>query len=231
MEKNLRIAEDLSIDNKNGLTYSPGDIIMLNSDSVPDGFLSCNGATITQNSYPALFSILGTYYDSAGIVCKLPNLNSQAEWIFPCGTVGNEAAYVVTGSSHTHNAQNQTMTSSSYQTAAHNHNSSGSSNSSNSNHAHNGAGGGVGANNSSSVANRSNGSGQGVNLAIAGHSHSWSYSFGINAANHTHQHGSSLGIASAASNHTHNTTLTTTVDATSPYILNNVISMRYYIKW
>jgi microcystin-dependent protein len=227
--ENLQISEGIEIEGNKGLFYSPGDI-MMSGETVPDGFLLCDGATITEEEYPALFSVLGTYYDAAGVACKLPNLN-QSSWIFPCSTVGNEAAYVVTSSSHTHSTQNQTMNSSAYQTAAHNHTSSNNSNNSNSNHAHSGAGGGVGANVSSNLANRSNGSGRGVNLAIYGHTHSWGYDFNIGAADHTHYHGSSLGIASAASNHTHSTTLTTTVEGPSSYILDNVISIRYYIKW
>jgi microcystin-dependent protein len=227
--ENLQISEGVEIGSLKGISYSPGDIIMSN-ETIPDGFLLCNGATITQEQYPALFSVLGTYYDTAGLVCKLPNLN-QTNWIFPCSTVGNEAAYVITSDSHTHTTQNQTMNSSSYQTAAHNHTSSNNSNNSDGNHAHSGASGGVGANVSSNLANRSNGSGRGVNLAIYGHTHSWGYDFNIGGANHTHYHSSSLGIASAASNHTHSTTLTTTIEGTSPYILDSVISMRYYIKW
>lgn len=226
---NLQVSEGLSINSVDNLFYSPGDIIMSN-DIVPEGFLLCNGATITQGQYPSLFAVLGTYYDPAGLVCKLPNLN-QSSWIFPCSTVGNEAAYVITSSSHTHTTQNQTLTSTNYQTAAHNHTSSNNSNNSDSNHAHNGASGGVGANVSSTLANRSNGSGQGANLAIYGHTHSYAYNFGIGAANHTHSHASGLGIASAASNHSHSATLSTVTEGPTDYILNNVIALRYYIKW
>jgi microcystin-dependent protein len=227
--ENLQISEGMDIDSVNGSFYSPGDIVMLNSNTAPDGFLACNGATITELEYPALYSILGTYYDSALTVCKLPNLN-QSNWFFPCSTVGNEAAYPVAASSHSHTAANNTVTSNNYQTPAHNHNSVNDSTGTNTNHNHSGSSGGVAANSSSNVANRSNGSGQGTNLAIAGHTHSWGYNFAINSVNQNHYHSSSLGIASAASNHSHSSTLGTTTTS-SPYILNNVISMRYYIKW
>lgn len=227
--ENLQIAEGISIDAVSGSFYSPGDIIMLASDTAPDGFLPCNGATITELEYPALYGVLGTYYDSALTVCKLPNLN-QSQWVFPCSTVGNETSYPVASSSHTHTNLNTTITSDNYQTAAHNHTSTNNSNDSNQYHQHSGTEGAVGANNASNVANRSNGSGQGVNLAIAGHQHSWYYNFGGDAQNHTHSHTSTLGVASAASNHSHSATLGTTTTSSS-YIPDGVISMRYYIKW
>lgn len=226
---NLQVAEGLSIDNNPGF-YSPGDIIMLNSNTLPTGFLSCDGSTITQGQYPSLFSVLGTYYDPAGLVCKLPNLNSQSEWTFPCSTVGNQIAYGGSSVSHSHTTVNSTVTASNYTTPAHNHNSDSNSNNSNSNHGHGGASGGVTPNVSSNIQNRSNGSGQGVNLAIYGHNHSAAYNFNVSGANHTHYHGSYLGIASAASNHSHSAGFSTTINITS-YVPANVISMRYYIKW
>jgi microcystin-dependent protein len=238
--ENLQIAEGINIDAENGSFYSPGDIIMLASNTAPDGFLECNGQTITQLQYPALFSILGTYYDTGGLVCKLPNINAQTDWIFPCCTVGNSTAYGGS-SSHTHSTLNTVVTSDPYTTASHTHATSGPSfrvsNSTDYNHTHNGYSGAVGANNASNVANRSNGSGQGANLAISGHSHSWGYE--VNVGNiitidlnnqASHHHSVNFNISSAASNHSHSSTLTTS-SSTDYYILNNVISMRYYIKW
>ena len=230
---NLQIAEGLDIDNNSGFSYSPGDIIIVRSGGVfPNGFLLCDGSTITQNQYPSLFSVLGTYYDPAGLVCKLPNLTSQADWTFPCSTVGNEAAYGGSSLSHTHNTVNSTVTAANYETSAHNHTSDNNSNNSDSYHGHNGYFSNVNLSLSSNITNRSNGSGQGVNLSIYGHSHpSGAYvSTAGGPVYHTHYHGSSLGIASAASNHSHSATLSTTINTTS-YVPDNVISMRYYIKW
>lgn len=229
--ENLQVAEGLSIDNNAGFGYYPGDIIMLNSNTIPAGFLSCNGATITQESYPALFSILGTYYDSAGIICKLPNLNSQAEWHFPCGTIGNAASYGGSNPSHSHATSNQTVTSSNYSTVAHNHTSSNNSNNTATNHNHTGSSGSVGANNSSTTANRSNGSGQGANLAIVGHTHSYNWSLGGSVlADANHYHSSSITTACAAADHSHSATLSTS-NVSSSYVPDNAIAMRYYIKW
>ena len=226
--ENLQIAEGVSIDAVNGSFYSPGDIIMLNSNFTPTGFLSCDGSTITQVAYPALFSVLGTYYDT-GLVCKLPNLNAQTEWTFPCGIVGNAVSYGG-ASSHTHTSANVTVTSGVYTTVAHNHSFSGNTASANENHSHSAALS-PSINTSSSVANRSNGSGQGANLAIAGHTHSWGSSGGLDAANHTHSHPVSYNVSSAASDHSHSATLSTSTNTTTSYVPDNVISMRYYIKW
>jgi microcystin-dependent protein len=230
--ENLQISKGLDIDTDttNSSFYSPGDIIMLSSDTAPDGFLPCDGSTITEELFPALYQVLGTYYDTLATDCKLPNLN-QLTWVHPCGTaVGSTSSYG--GSSlHTHNSASNTVTAQNASTPAHNHSANSNSNSATINHSHGGWGGGVGANNASNVANRSNGAGQGVNLAVAGHSHSWGYSMGGNAANDNHSHGSGITLASAASSHTHTATLTTNTASSSSYIPDNVISIRYYIKW
>ena len=227
--ENLQIAEGISIDGNSGFGYSPGDIIFLNSNITPSGFLPCDGSTITQSQYPALFSALGTYYDPANTVCKLPNLN-QTSWIFPCSTVGNESSYPVAPSTHSHTTSNVTVNSADYSTVAHDHNSSNNSNATDYNHSHNGYSGGVGANVASNLANRSNGSGQGVNLAIYGHTHSWGYAVNVGAVTDSHSHGSSITFTSAASNHSHSATLTTSTSS-NEYVPDNVIAMRYYIKW
>lgn len=224
----LKVAEGVSIDGSGGFSYSPGDIIILNSSFTPTGFLSCDGSTITSLQYPALFAVLGTYYDPALTVCKLPNLNAQVSWIFPCPTIGNAAAYGGS-SSHTHTA-NATITSGIYTTAAHTHTVSSNSQNATEAHNHNMSAPGVGINVSSTIANRSNGSGQGVNLAIYGHTHSWGSSAGLDTAQHDHGHTMNMNVDSAASNHSHSATLATNADSGS-YVPDNVISMRYYIKW
>jgi microcystin-dependent protein len=228
---NLQVAEGLSIDNNAGFGYSPGDIIISASNFVPSGFLSCDGSTITQGEYPSLFSVLGTYYDAAGLVCKLPNINAQVSWTFPCSTVGSEAAYVVTSSAHTHSSATPTITAESLNIAEHNHNMSVATGGANTPaHSHYVINPGNSVNVASTQANRSNGAGQGANLAINGHTHSWgSYADNANATDN-HNHNADIGTTCSASSHTHTATLTTT-NTSSAYILNNVISMRYYIKW
>ena len=229
--ENLKVSDGLSVDGLNGMFYSTGDIIMLNSNTAPDGFLACDGQYLYESVTPALYAFLGTYYDPAGTFPRLPNLNSQTYWIFPTGTVGNESAYPVASSNHSHNQFNTTIGSVNYETPAHNHSFAINSANSNENHAHNGPTPGVGINVSSTLANRSNGSGQGVNLAIYGHTHSWGSAGGLDAANHTHSHTVSFNASSGVSNHSHNSTMTTTTNTSNEYIPQNVISMRYYIKW
>ena len=227
---NLQVAEGISIDAVNGSFYSPGDIIMLASDTAPDGFLSCNGATITQLEYPALYSVLGTYYDPAVTVCKLPNLN-QSDWFFPCSTVGNESAYPLSHSSHSHTLTNNTITAADYTTVTHTHAGSVTSAGGGSGgHSHGVPAPGNSVNGASTTANRSNGSGQGVNLAIVGHTHSWGSAANSNIQNPYHTHTVSIGTTCSASNHSHTANLATST-STDRYIPNNVISMRYYIKW
>lgn len=229
--ENLQIAEGMDIDSVNGSFYSPGDIIMLNSNTAPDGFLACNGATITELEYPALYTILGTYYDSALTVCKLPNLN-QSDWFFPCSTVGNEAAYPVAASSHSHTTANNTITGAAYETVSHTHTRSTYTSYYNAGvHNHNVPGVGANVTAASNTANRSNGSGAGVNLAIVGHIHGWTSGGNTNTVIDHHSHNISITTTCSASVHSHTATLSTSTNTTTPYVLNNVISMRYYIKW
>jgi hypothetical protein len=227
---NLQISDGLNIDNLKNSVYYPGDIIMLNSNTVPTGFLLCDGSTITSIAYPKLFSLLGTYYDTAGLVCKLPNLQ-QAYWTFPTGTIGNAAAYSAAPSAHTHSA-NSTVTSGDYNTAAHNHSVGGTSNAGANPHYHGGYsfGGGGGWNGASNVANRSNGSGQGTNLATAGHVHEYTQAGYVNSSTDSHSHDPGFNVASDASNHSHSSSLTTSSSSTT-YVPENVISLRYYIKY
>jgi microcystin-dependent protein len=227
---NLQVAEGLSIDNNPGFGYYPGDIIISASTFTPTGFLPCNGATITQFEYPALYSVLGTYYDPAVTVCKLPNLN-QSDWFFPCSTVGNESAYPLSHSSHSHTLTNNTITAANYSTVTHTHSGSVTSASGGSGgHSHGVPAPGNSVNTASSVANRSNGSGQGVNLAIAGHTHSWGSAANSNIQNPAHTHTVSIGTTCSASDHSHTANLGTST-STDRYIPDNVISIRYYIKW
>jgi microcystin-dependent protein len=227
--ENLKVLEGLSLDSINGIAYSPGDIIMLNSDIAPDGFLSCDGSTITSITYPALVAALGTYYDTALTVCKLPNLN-QSTWLFPCGTVGNAAAYPAVTSSHSHTTTASTINTVNYATTAHNHTVTSNSNNSNANHSHGAINGGPAVNVSSNLANRSNGSGQGVNLAIYGHTHAWGANANAEAVNETHFHGTSIVIASVQSNHSHVANLSTSASS-NEYIPDNVVLLKYYIKY
>ena len=228
--ENLKVKDGIDINSTDKFAYYvPGDIIMINSDTVPDGFLSCDGSTITQNAYPALFSVLGTYYDTASLVCKLPKLNFDT-WIFPCSIVGNEISYPVASSSHSHTTATTAIGSDNYSTALHSHAVTTNSLDQSANHNHGNNDSAPAPNVSSTLANRSNGSGQGTNLAIYGHTHGWSSNIAYGAANDTHSHAADFSLSSPASSHTHNATLSTS-SSSNEYIPGSVISMRYYIKY
>jgi hypothetical protein len=117
-------------------------------------------------------------------------------------------------------------------TAAHNHSVGGASNSSGNDHFHGGysfsAGGGW--NISSSLANRSNGSGRGTNLAIYGHVHEYAQAGYVNNNSTSHSHGEVFNIGSDASNHSHSSSITTS-SSSQTYVPQNVIALRYYIKY
>jgi hypothetical protein len=161
----------------------------------------------------------------------LPNLNAQVVWYFPCGTVGNDVSYGGSNPSHTHTTQTPTVTADSVTTPSHTHSAGvGTSYYNVGLHNHGCPAPGNSVNTASSAANRSNGSGQGANLAIVGHTHSWGSSAAVNSLYDYHSHTATIGTTCGASNHDHTATLTTT-NASSSYIPDNVISMRYYIKW
>lgn len=44
--------------------FPVGSIIFMPSSAVPTGFLECNGATVSRETYAALFGIIGTVYGS-----------------------------------------------------------------------------------------------------------------------------------------------------------------------
>ena len=227
--ENLKVKDGIDINSTDKFAYYvPGDIIMLNSDTVPDGFLSCDGATITQAQYPYLFSVLGTYYDTAGLVCKLPNLNFSY-WTFPCSIVGNDIAYG--GSSfHSHTDSVVSLQTNVYTTALHTHDVTSNSLDQSANHNHGNNDSVPAPNVSSTQANRSNGSGQGTNLAIYGHTHTWNSNIAYGAANDTHSHAANFSLSSPASNHIHSSSASVS-SSSNELVISGVISMKYYIKY
>jgi microcystin-dependent protein len=77
MSNNLKINKGIDINNSNNAYYYPGDIIMVNStDSVPEGWLDCNGQVYDENLYKDLKDVLGTYF-GGGSAYKIPNLNAS----------------------------------------------------------------------------------------------------------------------------------------------------------
>lgn len=58
-------------------TLPTGTIIPYSTASAPDGYLSCNGAAISRETYKKLFAIIGTTYGSGdgSTTFNLPNLS------------------------------------------------------------------------------------------------------------------------------------------------------------
>jgi hypothetical protein len=62
-------------------TYPAGTIVHNTLDQIPEGFLECNGATLSQYDYPQLFYVIGTYYGSGGspTTFALPNIKNDCD--------------------------------------------------------------------------------------------------------------------------------------------------------
>lgn len=67
-------------------TYSPyapipkaGTILVNTTNSLPDGYLLCDGAEVSRETYSALFAVIGTYYgDGDGVTTfNVPNLAAE----------------------------------------------------------------------------------------------------------------------------------------------------------
>ena len=59
-----------------------GTIIMIGFDGVPDGYLKCNGATVSRSTYSELFNVIGvTYGEGDGSnTFKLPDFQNRVPW-------------------------------------------------------------------------------------------------------------------------------------------------------
>jgi microcystin-dependent protein len=109
---NFKLLEDMSLPNKGIINYLPGDIIMINSTTIPDGWLPCDGQTLSTSDYPELYSVLGEYYWVGALPAlypypsfMLPDLNNQTSSFnkYVVGTVGNATGWTEpTYPFHTH---------------------------------------------------------------------------------------------------------------------------------
>lgn len=59
-----------------------GTIIMVGFDGVPDGYLKCNGATVSRSTYSELFNVIGvTYGEGDGSnTFQLPDFQNKVPW-------------------------------------------------------------------------------------------------------------------------------------------------------
>jgi microcystin-dependent protein len=122
---NLKIKENTSTHLSNIVNYVPGDIVCINSSTVPDGWLSCDGQTISASDYPDLYSALSAYYNATNGV--IPDLNSSllSFDVYPVGTIGNGTSFNASSANptntHTHAVFNRSIDSEPYSQPAHSH--------------------------------------------------------------------------------------------------------------
>ncbi len=61
-------------------TPPPGTILLNTTNQVPDGYLLCDGSTISRTTYSILFNMIGTFYGAGdgSTTFKLPNLSTTS---------------------------------------------------------------------------------------------------------------------------------------------------------
>lgn len=75
-----KAADSNLLDGKSGDVYTPtGSIIAYAADTSPEGWLECNGATLSRNAYSKLFSVIGTVFGAGdGLTTfKLPDFRGE----------------------------------------------------------------------------------------------------------------------------------------------------------
>jgi microcystin-dependent protein len=94
----------------------PGQVFAYVGSTAPDGYLLCNGAQVSQASYPALFNVIGTTYNTGAesignfrvpaLTSRVPvELNPGDSEFASLGQTGGEKAVTLTTNqipSHTH---------------------------------------------------------------------------------------------------------------------------------
>lgn len=96
------------------LVAPSGTISMFAGATAPTGYLLCNGAQVSQTTYPALYALLGSNYGAIGLgTFTLPNLianfpmgaNMGSGLSAPVGSTGGEATHILAAGEvppHTH---------------------------------------------------------------------------------------------------------------------------------
>ena len=67
------------IDSQDLKTVPVGTVLAVAGDKIPEGFLPCNGASISRTTYQRLFEVIDTKYGigNGSTTFNLPNLNSR----------------------------------------------------------------------------------------------------------------------------------------------------------
>ena len=106
-------------------SFTPGMIIMYGADSVPSGFLACDGSAVSRTTYANLFNVIGTTYGGGDgsttfnlpnftsrvpqggtpgsyLNAGLPNISGNVTWSAVSGTYQDGCFYVNSNGSHSH---------------------------------------------------------------------------------------------------------------------------------
>jgi microcystin-dependent protein len=228
---NLKLKEKVSVDLSNVVNYVCGDIVCINSSTIPDGWLSCDGQTISQADYPDLFNFLGGYYNATN--GSIPDLNSAllAFNVYPVhdidAAISFNAGSVNPTNTHTHAAYNRSILSADYSQVAHSHTLSTQHTSELDSHTHNSYSSGVvtGSGYATPASNTANYSSAGSAGGTSDSNHRHNYSnvtYPNTAIQANHSHTISLSGAAPisnanATNHSHTSTESVTITGSEVY--------------
>lgn len=91
------------IDGYQFMNFNPfpvGLIIPFGGDSIPDGYLFCDGGTYDTGDYPELFDVVGYVYGGSGSDFNVPDLRSRVavgqSGSFPFASSGGETEHTLT---------------------------------------------------------------------------------------------------------------------------------------
>lgn len=90
------------LENQNTLfgSFPPGSIIPITSENIPDGWLSCNGASYSVTDFARLYSVIGYTYGGSGLTFKVPNFFGRIAICksdsYPLGTYGGSNYHSLT---------------------------------------------------------------------------------------------------------------------------------------
>lgn len=98
---------------KGGNCMPPGSTMIWFSDTIPDGWLLCDGASYSVDDYPDLFALIGYQFGGSGSNFNVPDMVGM----FP---FGNDATLNDTGGAKTHTLQTSEIPSHNHTVHSHN---------------------------------------------------------------------------------------------------------------
>jgi microcystin-dependent protein len=229
-EQNMLIPKSIDSGENGSTVFKPGHIISYLGTVIPEGWLLCNGQTISKTTYQNLWNAVkhsnDTYpYGSTSTTFTLPNLSNRFLYVdrspslhqggqdfHSHGSVSVNGTTDVVATNHSHNQSNSGMYAAVW-------------------HGHADGGGYIGPNGSGSTAdaNKTGSGGSGVGPG-AGHIHDGTANTGTDGANAEHNHGISVGSGSVSVNHLHNFTNSNTATANGSSNVLPMLRVNFIIK-